>query len=164
MEKHNNRSKWARIPVSMVAILVAVAIVVAAASVLFSQTAPSVSTSGPTISVGTCTTLSAHGSPVAGTPGFVTFDCAGTAAFTVNSAGPSVTPTFSLGGTGYTDVVAYLATGAPAGVGCSSATDIVSMTSGTGATFPATGGFSYCADYSSAPSGSLGAFTVSWSQ
>lgn len=131
-----------------------------AVTTLFTQTFPAISATAPAIK-GNCATLTPNvSSVIAGTSGFIEFDCSGTApfgttaAYTVNTAG-TFTPTFTLP-TGYTG----LAVVGPKTCSSSPQTPITS-----GLPFTSVAGIAdYCAQYSNAPSTGLGTFSVTWSQ
>ncbi len=152
---------------TILGVLIATATVVAAV-LLFQSSFPAVPVSG---AASNCATLSLTGSPtIQGQSGSLLGTCNTNPAFTVtgSSGGFTVTPTFSLTGTGYSDLNIYPSTTTPGtpgvGTSCSSVVGVtlIPLTSGTGVVFSGGTSFSYCADYASVPAAGLAAFSVTW--
>ncbi len=133
---------------------------VVAAVALFSQPAPPIVGTGMTPNCQSPTQLVPSKTIVIiGTSGIVTFSCpSSTAAFHVVPS--TQTPTFTLG-TGYTTLFVFPHLNAIAAT-CASTIGSISLTSGSPVAF-GTNDFDYCGDYTSAPSGGLGAWTITWS-
>ena len=138
-----------------------------AATTLFTQTFPAISATAAVVT-SNCTTLTPNvASVIAGSSGFVQFDCSGTSPFgttpalTVTHAG-TVTSQFTLP-TGYASLFVYLTTTGPQG--CTFvALQVIQLTPGGTYNPLGPGTISYCANYASAPSTGLPTFTVTWSQ
>lgn len=149
----------ARFTAVAVAALVLIVAGLATAALTWSQTVPggiaptaSVTSNCPTVSE--VASLSAANASAAD----VVFGCAGSAAFTINSAG-SHTPTYVLPGA-FSDAFAVPSSAsAPTLPACGSFPGAVPLASG-GAVNLAAGGFDYCFD--SAPGASFASFAISW--
>lgn len=152
--------RGAKIGIALLAIVIAAGVVAAVG--LFIHTFPAV----PAAALGTsCTILSSSVVLAPSGPSFIVFSCqAATPAITVNVASSPI-PTFSLSGTGYTDLLIFRTSGAAPSTSCSSDSITKTLTSSVAVGFVAgdVGGWNYCADYITSGSG-LGTFTVSWSQ
>ncbi len=134
--------------------------VVAASSVLFSQTFPSVPSAPPGSLTASCSTLQAWNEQVPAEGGPILFNCTQEAgAFVVSDAPATATPTFALpaNATDLYVVPAYPTYTGP-GTGCAAYTEALMLTSGTPATFDSSGNWDYCVD----ATGSLPGFSVSW--
>src|SRR5574340_353318 len=154
------RRSLARIPVSMLAIVLAVAFYVAAAA-LFTQTFPATPPGTSVVVTTTCSALTQNGptSLVVGTSGTVLYTCGAPPSTTTNAltaiAG-SATPTFALPAAG-TVSLSYV-THSSTATTCTAGTV---LTSAVSTTFVA-GAYDYCLSYSSYPSAGIATFTVSW--
>lgn len=139
-------------------VLVSVIGTAAAVVTLFTHTFPTVTTVTAVLTT-TCQTLTlTPDTVVSGSSGAIVANCGASPAFTINSAGQA-TPTFTLP-TGYTALGIFISGG-----GCPGTA--VAITSG--APFVFTSGsvslnVDYCAPFTSAPSGGLATFAVTWTQ
>jgi hypothetical protein len=133
---------------------VAVAMVVAAATMLFTHTFPSGVTGARLTTSCTALTMGTPSAPVG--PGTVRFNCGSSNPAVVADGSGAVTPTFTLTGTLYTGLTIVPA--APIGTACSGGTTLLSGTAVT----PAAGSYDYCASY--VGSGALTGFRLDWSQ
>lgn len=138
-----------------------------AATTLFTQTFPAIPATPTTITG--CATLTPNtSSVVAGSTGFIEFDCSGTSPFgttpaVTSTTNQSPTPQFTLP-SGYTSLFLY---NLPFGANnCAAGVHVEQITSGSAVNNPpfGVGSDDYCANYSNAPSTGLAAFTVTWSQ
>jgi hypothetical protein len=156
----------ARKYLSPIALLLVSTIGVAyAATTLFTQTFPAISAT-PAVLTSNCATLTPDvSSVVAGSSGFVQFDCSGTSPFGTTNAvtthGGTVTSHFTLP-TGYTSLLLDNTVLGAQGCGLTAPGNAL-LISGSPSTF-GSGTSDYCANYSNAPSTGLGTFTVTWSQ
>jgi len=135
-----------------------------AATTLFTQTFPAISTTAAVLT-SNCATLTPNvSSVIAGSSGFVQFDCSGTSPFGTTNAvttnGGTATPQFTLP-TGYTSLLMYDTVFGP--LSCANVPHNPLLTSGSPSTF-GSGTADYCANYSNAPSTGLGTFTITWTQ
>jgi len=142
-----------------------------AAVIILTQTLPFVPVNPPSVTAGCANQDIGWGVtpvPTQGKAGFVIFTCydhgGAVPAFNVGEAAVA-TPTFNLPA-GYVDLWAIPGANIAAGAtrcGMAQQTS-ANLTSGSPVSSLDPGGYSYCADYFSAPSGGFASFTVTWSQ
>ena len=124
-----------------------------------SQTFPATTSVAATAN---CSTLTANDTLiVAGSSGVVKFDCSGASTFGTTpaflvTAGSTLTPTFTLTGTGYT-ALAVIRSSVPT----ESCISSVAIASATPVTLAAPS-YDYCASFTGIPTTGLNTFTVSW--
>src|SRR5438132_5728498 len=134
-----------------------------AVTVLFTQTFPAIPATGLTSNCATLTPNLAGVTP--GSAGAVLFDCSGTAAFGTTQAfsvgsSTTLTPAFTLPAQ-YGDLSIYNPTQISVGSVCPTGGAVQFITTGSPiAIVP--GQYTYCADFSSAPSSGLPTFDISW--
>ena len=133
----------------------------AASGVLFTQTFPSVPNAPPGSITSSCATLQAWDDQVPAGGGPILFNCTtSVGAFVVANAPATATPTFTLP-TNASDLYVlpgFLTSGGP-GTGCSSFGGAIVITNSSQVTFGTSGPWDYCVD----ATGSLAAFSVTWS-
>ena len=147
-----------------------------AAVTLFTHRFPATTIPGLMITT-SCETLTASNIPVGSSTGTIRFNCNGNPAFTRTSGPGSISPSFDLASTGYvgiyviasTEPVCNFSNGFPRN------TNSGPMFLSSGGLYPEStntpaivavippNNYDYCVEFSS-PSGSLSAFTATWSQ
>lgn len=162
----NRRARrFASVPPSAVAILIAAATIVAAAT-LFTHTFPATPAGATPVLTSTCVggtlVMQTAVLPLTGTAGALRFDCgplgtSGVTALTVAVSG-SVTPSFALpaGATGVS-LVTHVTTNAQ----CSGGT---ALTSGALTPLTAPASLDYCLSFASYPSGGIPTWSMTWSE
>ena len=127
-------------------------------TLIFTQTIPGNTESTAAIQEGCSTPSPATQVPLGG--GGVIVGCGGLSwpAFNVTSLADSLTPTFTVPGSGVAGLYVFSYSG---GIGeCSTLTHSQLLTDGAAVTFPQIGGYDYCIDATAAYAG----FSVGWSE